>query len=86
MDEDDEEMGECVRCSILQTVSTEQIGVSATLCLQPPSGRVLKLRAFDHVLKAITENNGPIAPKSLLKARPFTVTHEDGIIKSIRHS
>ena len=85
-DEEDAEMGECVRCGTIQAISAEQTGVTATLCLQPQSGRIIKLRAFDHVLKNITELSGPITPKSLLKARPFTIQHEDGIIKSIRHS
>ena len=85
-DEEDEEMGECVRCGTIQAISAEQTGVTATLCLQPQSGRVIKLRAFDHILKNIAEVSGTITPKSLLKARPFTIQHEDGIIKSIRHS
>ena len=79
-------MGECVRCGTIQAISAEQTGVTATLCLQPQSGRVIKLRAFDHILKNIAEVSGTITPKSLLKARPFTIQHEDGIIKSIRHS
>ena len=85
-DDNDEEVGECVRCGAMQAISAEQTGVTATLCLQAQSGHVIKLRAFDHVLKAITEVSGPITPKSLLKVRHFTVQHEDGIIKSIRRS
>ena len=69
-DEDDEEMGECIRCDTIQAISAEQTGVTTTLCLQPQSGQVIKLRAFDHVLKNIAEVSGPITPKSLLKARP----------------
>lgn len=50
-DEDDGEMGECIHCSTMQAISVEQTGVTATLCIQPPNGRVIKLRAFDHVLR-----------------------------------
>lgn len=85
-DEDDEEMGECVCCGTLQVISDEQTGVTATLCLQPQNGQVIKLRAFDHVLKVIIDVSGPIIPRLLLKARPFTIHYEDGIIKSIRRS
>ena len=55
VDEDDEEMGECVRCKMIQRISDAEV-------------------------------TGPVTHKSLLKARPFGMQYEDGIIHSIRCS
>ena len=71
VDEDDEEMGECVRCKMIQCICDAEKGVTATLTLKPQGGKTITLHAFNKVLKSIAEVTRPVTHKSLLKAHPF---------------
>ena len=82
VDEDDEEMGGCVRYKMIQRISDAEKGVMATLTLKPQGGKTITLRAFNKVLKSIAEVTGFVTHKSLLKAHPFGMQYEDGIIHS----
>ena len=68
--------------TIAASIVTFQINVFAYLQAKP-----ITLRAFDAVLKNIEEvTNAPVTLKSLLKACPFGIQYDNGIIQSIRRS
>ena len=87
VDEEDVEMGECVKCRMIQCISERCKSVMATLMVKTESGNTHILRVFDKVISDIAEKPGDeISPKALLKARSFGMHFSDGIIRSIRHS
>lgn len=73
-------MGDCVRWNMIQRISDAEKGVTATLTLKSQGGKTITLRAFNKVLKSIVEVTRPVTHKSLLKAHPFGMQYEDGII------
>ena len=88
MDDKDEEIGECAKCKTVQCISEgDNLAAMATLILKPESAKPITLRAFDGVLKKIADvRDAPVTLKSLLKARPFAIQYDNGIIQSIRRS
>ena len=59
----------------------------ATLTLKPENAKTITLRAFDGVLKKIAGvTDTHVTIKSLLKAQPFGMHYDSGIIQSIRRS
>jgi hypothetical protein len=88
IDEDDEETGECVKCTMVQCISECRKNATALLTLKTGVGESTMLRAFDKVLLDIAEKPDVdnITPKILLKAKPFEIHFQDGIIRSISRS
>ena len=46
IDEDDDEMGQCMRCNMIQCISDQE---NAIMALKAQSGKVITLREFDKV-------------------------------------
>ena len=84
-DVDDEDIGECTKCKTVQCITEgDNRAVMATLIVKPEGAKSITLQAFDGVLQKIAE--APVTLKSLLKARPFGIQYDNGIIQSIRRS
>ena len=49
VDQDDDEMEQCMRCNMIQCISNEESATMATLTLKPLSGKVITLKAFDKI-------------------------------------
>ena len=81
----DDDMGECLRCSMVQSLSDCHKGVMACVIVKSENN-TLTLRVFDKVITAIMDNQREVTPRELLRARPFGMHFQDGIIRSIRRS
>ena len=93
-DQDDPDVGECVKCGILQCLDAAKVGIVAHLVVKTESAtastkhQYLALRAFGATLADISQTNDveKITKMSLLKAKPFTMFYRDGIIQSINRT
>ena len=77
---DDDEFNTCARCGMLQ--STDECNTVQMMIRSSSSTQNIILEAFGKCLQEIAgeEVSSPLA---LLKAAPFSATHQDGVIHSI---
>ena len=84
VDEDDEEVGECTKCKVIQCMDDTKRSISAQLMVKV-DGSIMNLRAFNKVIYDITKmrESENITPNMLIKAQPFNIYHLNGIIQSV---
>lgn len=79
----DPELGNCVKCKTMQLMEDCKEELSGQVLIRVASGH-RSLRAFSKTLQDIAQKTGEdVMPAALLKAKPFTLFHRDGIIQSI---
>lgn len=82
-DPNDSELGNCVKCHTMQLMEDCEKELSGQVLIRVASGH-LSLRAFSKTLQDIAQKTAAdVTPAALLKAKPFTVFHRDGIIQSV---
>ena len=82
-DKDDVELGCCSKCSMMQCVDVSTQELSAQLVIKSANGNVT-LRAFSKTVQDIADKPvNEVTMVVLLKAKPFTLVHHQGIIQSI---
>ena len=84
-DDDDADLAHCPKCKMMQCINASQPQLSAQLTIKDsPSDRCLSLRAFGKTVLDIAQKPADEVTKAtLLKAKPFTLIHHDGIVHSI---
>ena len=84
-DENDEDLGQCTKCHLLQIVENCRRNVSVQMTIQGTDGVPLRLRAFTKVIYNIVQKEQPhlITPKMILKAPAFNMRHLNGVIHFI---
>ena len=75
---EDDDVGECLRCSMVQNLSHCHTGVMACVIVKSENN-ILTLRVFDKVVTAIMDNQREVTPRELLRAHPFGMHFQDGI-------
>lgn len=81
--EDDAELSHCQECNMTQFVDSGKSGLNVQLLVEG-GGEKLTLHAFGKVVENIADKPAvDVSMSSLLKAKPFNMTHVDGIIQSI---
>ena len=82
---DDDELGECTRCHMIQCLDVCKQNISAQLTMKGSDGIPLTLRVFNKVLFNIVQKQQPldITPKMLLKAPTFHLRHLNGVVQSV---
>lgn len=84
VDIDDEEVGECVKCKLIQSMDDCKCSISAQMTVKLSNGFLMTLRAFDRVvLDIVEEESGNVTAKMLIKAKSFSMYHRNGIMQSI---
>ena len=89
IDPEDNEIGECTKCQMLQSIHNCKKSLSAQITVKTSDGTIMSFRAFDHVICDIIQVDhsfADITAKMLLKATSFSMSHINGIIKSIHHN
>ncbi len=82
-DDDDPDLGHCQKCNMLQCVDAGTQGLNAQFMIEG-GGEKLTLRAFGKIVEDIAQKPADeVSMGVLLKAKPFTIVHVDGIIQSI---
>ena len=72
-----EEVGECVKCKMIQSMDDCKRSISAQMTVTLSSGSLMTLRAFDRVvLDIIQEESESVTAKMLIKAKSFRVYFE----------
>ena len=83
--EDNEEMGECTRCSMVLCISEYKNNLMATVKVRGQDGKLYILHAIDKVLSDTAEKpTQNIIHKDLIKAHPFGMHFFNDILHSIR--
>lgn len=84
-EEDDPELGTCVRCGMMQRVSYCKTRLVAKLVVRTDDGELFPVQAIGKVAEFIADKPAPEVTKAaLLRAEPFTMMlHRDGIIRSV---
>ena len=83
VDSKDPEIGNCVKCNTMQLMEDCKKELSAQVMIRVAGGH-LSFRAFSKTLQDIAQKTGAdVTAAALLKAKPFTLFHRDGIIQSI---
>ena len=77
----DSEFGKCSKCGMLQFFNACKEEVAAQMMIKSGSENVL-LKGYGKILQQITGEE--VTPIGLLRAKPFTAYHQDGIIHSIK--
>ena len=79
----DPDLGLCQKCNMVQCLDGGRQGMTNKLMIEG-GGEKLTLRAFGKVLEDIAQKPADeVSMGSLVKAKPFTLVHVDGIIQSI---
>ena len=82
-EEDDPELGRCVKCGMVQCIDVASQQVRAQLMIKGVGG-ILAVRAFGKVVESIAQKPAEdVTAAVLLKAAAFDVVHRDGIVSSI---
>ena len=85
-DEEDEELGGCMKCKMVQCLEDCKVSFNAHLTLETASGQKVTLRVFHQALIDIVDNTDlPITKRTLLKAGVFSARLHDRVIQSIFH-
>ena len=82
VDAEDEELGTCMKCGMLQAIEECKKTLTAQLRIKNSVG-CISLRAFEKCIMDIVQNASEVTPKTLLKAKPFNICFKDGVIISI---
>ena len=82
-EDDDPELGKCVKCGMVQCIDVASQQVRAQLMIKGVSG-IVTVRAFGKVVESIAQKPAKdVTTAVLLKAAAFDVVHRDGIVWSI---
>ena len=82
-DEDDPDLGHCVKCKMMQCLDASQQQLSVQLMIRGTVGNH-SLREFGKVVEDIAQKPAEGGDHgALFKAKPFTAVYRDGIIQSI---
>ena len=85
VDIDDEEVGECTKCKVIQSVEECKQNISALLIFKASDGSVMSLQVYDQALLDIIEKHDctAVTAKMLIKAKTFSMQHRNGRVQSI---
>ena len=84
VDVDDEEVGECIKCKMIQSMDDCKRSILAQMTVKLPNCFLMTLRAFDRVvLDIIQDESENVTAKMLIKAKSFSMYHRNGIMQSI---
>ena len=82
-EDDDPELGKCVKCGMVQCIDVASQQVRAQLMIKGVGG-ILTVRAFGEVVESIAQKPAEDVTTAVpLKAAAFDVVHHDGIVWSI---
>ena len=82
-DNEDSEIGTCTKCNTMQCIDSAKVELVAHIMVKVHDGN-LPLRVFGRVVEDIAQKYGKeITKHSLLKAKPFSMLHRNGIIQSV---
>lgn len=79
----DDGMGKCTKCEMEQSSHLCLNKLNAHLLLNVPGGSYLTLNAFGTNLKDIAQRE-PVTSQDLIRARSFTITHDDNVVTGLR--
>ena len=83
-EDDDPELGHCVKCKMMQCVDAATQELSVQLMVKGGVQGSHTLRAFGKIVQDIAQKPASeVTMSMLLKSKPFTLTHRDGIMHSI---
>ncbi len=84
LDEDDEELGECIKCKMVQCVDGSKSHLTTRVIIAAGKEH-LTLRAFGKTVLQLFEKSAEdeVTERVLLKAKVFSFVQQDGIIQSV---
>ena len=83
-DGEDPDIATCFKCGTTQCITAGNDDMVAHVIVDVGDGIMLSLRVFGKVLQEIAETPiEAVTAQRLLKAKPFTMCHKDGIIQSV---
>ena len=80
-DEEDEEIGECTKCKMIQGIENCKQSIMVQLTVKA-NGSIMTLRAFDKIVLDRTHKSEDVTAKMLVKAKPFLMYPRNGITVS----
>ena len=75
-------MGQCTKCSMKQSLRHSTKQLRAKIVLSTPGGEYITLNAFGATVQKIADCTEVTVDK-LINAKPFTLTHNTGVIISV---